>query len=198
MAGRPSKKTDTRLKILEAAQQCVARFGFEKTTLEDIAKEIGLNKATLYYYYANKEEIFLEITGEATRQFLTELHAQINAAPLDSVVRIRLFLLLRATFYLKLADSVKMSAETMSKVEHLFWEQTRDVALEEVKILTDLVEQARSEGKTQVADCERLANQLIAFSEGIKASAKLNHVSLEDRLAFIESELAFMGIWLFR
>ena len=68
-----TKKEQTKEKIRAAAYKCVARYGFEKTTLDDIAKEVGLNKASLYYYYKNKEDIFLEITTEATRRFVDTL-----------------------------------------------------------------------------------------------------------------------------
>ena len=51
--------------ILKAASECFARFGYEKTTLDDIGKMVGLNKASLYYYYKNKEDIFAEVVLQA-------------------------------------------------------------------------------------------------------------------------------------
>jgi AcrR family transcriptional regulator len=48
--------------IINAAESQFIRFGFRKTTMEDIAKAAGIGKATLYYYFKSKEEIFAAMT----------------------------------------------------------------------------------------------------------------------------------------
>lgn len=53
---RPSKsKTDV---ILDAAQQLFAHFGYRRTAMEDIAREAGVAKGTLYLYFDSKEAVF--------------------------------------------------------------------------------------------------------------------------------------------
>lgn len=44
--------------ILNGARDLFERFGFKKTTMEDIARQVGKSKSALYYYYKTKEEIF--------------------------------------------------------------------------------------------------------------------------------------------
>ena len=55
------KSDEKRKKIIQAAGDCFARFGYEKTTMDDIGKKVGLNKASLYYYYKDKESIYTEV-----------------------------------------------------------------------------------------------------------------------------------------
>ena len=53
------KKNDVvRAEILKAAERVFQKWGSTKTTMEDIAREAGKGKSTLYYYYESKEEIF--------------------------------------------------------------------------------------------------------------------------------------------
>jgi len=47
-----------RAEILKAAARVFQKWGSNKTTMEDIAREAGKGKSTLYYYYQSKEEIF--------------------------------------------------------------------------------------------------------------------------------------------
>ena len=47
-----------RYEIVEIAKDIFARFGFKKTTVEEIAKAARKTKSSLYYYFNNKEEIF--------------------------------------------------------------------------------------------------------------------------------------------
>jgi len=53
-----SKDEIVKAEILNAATRAFRKWGFNKTTMEDIAREAGKGKSTLYYYYVSKEEIF--------------------------------------------------------------------------------------------------------------------------------------------
>ena len=44
--------------ILEAARHIFARLGYAATNVEDIAKEAGMAKGTVYLYFKSKEEVF--------------------------------------------------------------------------------------------------------------------------------------------
>jgi AcrR family transcriptional regulator len=53
--------SDTRLKIMEAARFLFAEQSFEGTSVRDIAKEAGVNVASLNYHFSSKEKLFDEI-----------------------------------------------------------------------------------------------------------------------------------------
>ena len=44
--------------IILAARKVFARYGFSKTTMEDISSEVEMGKASLYYYFPTKENLF--------------------------------------------------------------------------------------------------------------------------------------------
>ena len=48
-------------RILEGALKVFNEHGIEKTTMDEIAHESGFGKATLYYYFSSKDEVFVEI-----------------------------------------------------------------------------------------------------------------------------------------
>ncbi len=52
------KDEEVKTAILEAAKKVFQKWGVNKTTMEDIAREAGKGKSTLYYYYKSKDEIF--------------------------------------------------------------------------------------------------------------------------------------------
>jgi AcrR family transcriptional regulator len=54
--------------ILDAAFQCFATYGFRRTTMDDIARAVGLSRPALYLHYRNKEDIFRSL---AQRYFET-------------------------------------------------------------------------------------------------------------------------------
>jgi AcrR family transcriptional regulator len=53
-----SKDDIVREIILQAARRVFRKWGLNKSTMEDIAREAGKGKSTLYYYFVSKDEIF--------------------------------------------------------------------------------------------------------------------------------------------
>jgi AcrR family transcriptional regulator len=47
--------------ILKAAQKRFGMYGLEKTTMSEIAKDVGISKASLYYYFPDKEHLYKEV-----------------------------------------------------------------------------------------------------------------------------------------
>ncbi|MBM4403895.1 MAG: TetR/AcrR family transcriptional regulator [Candidatus Cloacimonetes bacterium] len=56
-----SEKTDKKQRILNSAMELFLRYGYLKTSLEDIAHKAGFGKATIYHYFPNKEVLFLSV-----------------------------------------------------------------------------------------------------------------------------------------
>lgn len=55
--------------VLEGARTVFLRDGFERASVDDIAREAGVSKATLYAYFPDKRLLFMEIAlGECRRQ----------------------------------------------------------------------------------------------------------------------------------
>ncbi len=57
----PEYKEAAKDKIVKAAFETFTKKGYHSTTMDDIAKEIGVSKGALYQYYKNKKELLNEI-----------------------------------------------------------------------------------------------------------------------------------------
>ncbi len=72
MAKQPSfreiRYNEKRDKILQNAAKLFAKNGYENVSMEEIAAKLKLNKATLYYYFKSKDEIFFMIQMQAIEQ----------------------------------------------------------------------------------------------------------------------------------
>lgn len=71
-----------RERILEAAYACVARYGMGKTTVEDVAREARVSRATVYRYFpGGKDELLRETISWEVARFFTRLAAAVDGAP---------------------------------------------------------------------------------------------------------------------
>ncbi|HUF52754.1 MAG TPA: helix-turn-helix domain-containing protein [Dehalococcoidia bacterium] len=70
-----TRDVTTRTRILGAATTLFARYGFKRTTMEDIATESGLSRASLYLQFRNKEDIFRALASDLQEQSLAAAEA---------------------------------------------------------------------------------------------------------------------------
>ena len=54
-------RTDTRQRIQEVARDLFARQGVQRTSLQDIADELGITKPALYYHFSSREDLVRSI-----------------------------------------------------------------------------------------------------------------------------------------
>ncbi len=72
---------ETRQRIVEAAYACVARWGMSKTTVEDVAREAGISRATVYRTFpGGRDELMDAVVAWATLEFFVRLYEQVRDA----------------------------------------------------------------------------------------------------------------------
>jgi AcrR family transcriptional regulator len=64
--------------ILKAAEKVFAKKGFQEATVSDVARKAGLSEATIYEYFASKEELLFSIPEETTRRGKEILEFHLN------------------------------------------------------------------------------------------------------------------------
>jgi AcrR family transcriptional regulator len=79
-ARRPEQKLERRGAILGAARELALRDGVRTVSLADIAARVGIHKSALLRYFETREQIFLELTAEAWREWVAALHAELDPA----------------------------------------------------------------------------------------------------------------------
>ncbi|HEY4191308.1 MAG TPA: TetR family transcriptional regulator [Mesorhizobium sp.] len=89
-------------RILESAERLFRHYGYGKTTVADIARDLGMSPANVYRFFASKEQIHQEICG---RMLAASLHLALanSKRQLPAAERLRLCIL----------DQHQLTKETM-------------------------------------------------------------------------------------
>lgn len=86
---------DTRNKILSVANKLFSRFGFHKTSMDEIAKIARKAKGSLYYHFTSKEELFKEVVSKEIVNLKKQLSVIIERADLSASGKIKVYLIKR-------------------------------------------------------------------------------------------------------
>lgn len=82
---------EVRDQIVDAAREHFSRYGYEKTTVSDLAKAVGFSKAYIYRFFESKQAIGEVICGDCLRTIETEVVAAVAATDMPQEKLRRMF-----------------------------------------------------------------------------------------------------------
>ena len=127
-------EADRQSQLLDIARRQFARQGYAGTSLRDIADEAGITKAALYYYFPNKDALFLQIVQSGLTQLLNEVGSAVEAASAEPPIeRIRIFM--TAT-----ADYIERHRHVWLASSNTFWVALNPEGRKGVLVLRDRFE----------------------------------------------------------
>ncbi len=153
--------------IIQAAKGLIARFGFRKTTMEEIAQAARIAKATLYHYFTSKEDILREIIhreGNILRAKLQQVVAQ-GKTPEE-----KLILYARTRFHALRDLALYYKAMTEEFYSHMpFVErERREFDAFELDTLEQLLREGVERGEFEIPDPRLYAFLLLQAMKGLE------------------------------
>jgi AcrR family transcriptional regulator len=184
-----SKKKE---EILKAASECFSRYGFEKTTLEDIGKLVGLNKASLYYYYKNKETIFAEVIAIEVQNAIKKIQEDLKDIK-GCKNKISVYIKSKINFLKKVMNLHNLSVETMRSIQPIFKNLYNEACDQEVHFISKILKNCIKNNEIINCDTKKVAKTIITITDAIKLKLVQNSESISptsiDYNKFLEEVL---------
>lgn len=98
-----TKKDLNREHILKIAREIFSKYGYKKTTLDDIANAVRKGKSSLYYYFKSKEDLFQAVIMKEVEILAHELEIVINRNT-DPADKLRDYILTKLSAFRNLAN----------------------------------------------------------------------------------------------
>jgi len=84
----------TKAKIIEVAAECFGELGYEGTSMRLIAEKSGISKPAIYYYFPDKEKLFIGIVEYVGNKF-NSISEEIVNSNLPALEKLKKFILIR-------------------------------------------------------------------------------------------------------
>ena len=115
-------KTDVKQSIVSVAQKTFKRFGFRKTTMDEIAYAARKGKSSLYYYFKSKEEVFEAVVEKEAGYLRSEISKNIDECN-SAMEKLRVYIYIRmdgfknwGNFYEALKDEYLSNLDFIEKI----------------------------------------------------------------------------------
>ena len=176
-------KDDAKAKIVEIAREIFTRFGFKKTTMEEIALASRKGKSSIYYYFNSKEEVFKAVVEHEAAEMKEELKEQVLCIE-DPVDRLKAFFAFRLKKLKELSNYyAALRSEYLSHLE--FVEKIRkNFDQEEIKVVKQILEDGVEKEKFVVDDPALSAVAIVTAMKGLEVPLFLSkeRSNMESRI----------------
>ncbi|MCK4429912.1 MAG: helix-turn-helix transcriptional regulator [Candidatus Aminicenantes bacterium] len=187
-------KKSKKITIIKAAQELFARFGFVKTTVDEIARAARMGKATLYHYFRSKEDVFKEVIEKESRILNKKVKDAIDKEETPQK-KLRAFVLTRMMYLNELANIYSALKDEFLN-HYAFIEKAREKDFyQEIKSVKNILNEGIEKNIFVIQDAELTSFAIISALKGLEYPWSIK-VSLPDIETNVDKllEILFRGI----
>ncbi len=186
---------DIKLRLLSEARRIFARYGYNKTTVDDIAKAAGKGKSTFYYYFSSKEEIFKGVIEKEANLFRAKLieSISIDASPIDKVKN---YILTRLLSFKELVNLfTAISSGGMDQISFID-DIRKKYEQEQVNIIKMVLMESINNEKVNVDDIDLVTEAMAVVLKGLEYHLMFNPDEVSKMEPKVDKvlDLIFKGI----
>jgi AcrR family transcriptional regulator len=162
----------TRQRIMRVAASEFARLGFDQANINVIAEQAGIGKGTIYLYFENKRDLFLEMLRFIAQAQLTVIRA---ALAQEGALPQRLERLFRAFAHLaeEESDNFNVYMSALYGVNRAFQAEATKLLRDYVAVIALMLEQSQARGEIRSHTVEATALMVLSLTESYVLSAKV-------------------------
>lgn len=160
-------QNDVKEVIINTAREIFSRFGFKKTTMDEIAKATYKAKSSIYHYFASKEEIFQSVIEKESNTLKEEITKAINQENTPQQ-KLRAYVLTRmrvlnelVNFYQALKDDYFKHYSYIDKLREKHYN-------DEIKIIENILWEGNNEGIFSIDNVELTAHAILIALRGFE------------------------------
>jgi TetR/AcrR family transcriptional regulator, cholesterol catabolism regulator len=167
--GESTPNTESRERVLDAAERLFAKKGYAAVTLRDIAADVGIRHTSLYHHVpGGKEQLFVEVTERHLKRHRDGLTQAIAESQPD--IRLQLYAAAGWLLSQPPMDLVRMVYSDMPAIESSQAERLSEVAYDSMlSPIEAALEQARHRGEIRHLNLGLIAGAILGMVETMYA-----------------------------
>jgi AcrR family transcriptional regulator len=177
------QKDAVRSGIIKVASKIFTRFGYKKTTMEEIAQASRKGKSSIYYYFPSKEDIFRAVVEKEAEELKKDLQKAVSILE-DPIDQLKTYILFRM-HKLKTLTNFYAALKSDSLAHLQFIEQIRkDYDRREIEVVTGILKEGMEKEEFVIDDPELAAVALVTAMKGLEIPLfiRKEHGNIEERL----------------
>ena len=162
------KSEETRTRILKAAEECFARYGYDSTGVAEICNTAAVSKGAMYHHFPSKQAIFVEMFENWMRGFVGEMERIRDSAGSIPEALLRM-VKMSGLIFQTAAGQLPLFIEFLTKASRdpETWKATIAPYKFFRTFFSDLIRRGIEEGSLREVDPERTAQIIVSYGAGL-------------------------------
>lgn len=153
--------------ILDAARKRFAHYGFSKVTMDEIASDVEMGKASLYYYFPTKEDLFRAVILQEQNELKKNIELILEKSVCASD-KLQEFVELRMKFFQILLNLGTLSVHSFLDTKSLFKKLFFDFEKIELSYIQKIIEEGKSKNEFYSNLPEETAQIFLHIIQGLR------------------------------
>ena len=153
--------------ILKAARERFAHFGFSKVTMDEIAKDVDMGKASLYYYFPTKESVFRSVIQQEQNHFI-EVVDQILAKNISVSQKLSEYVEKRLEVFQDLLNLGTLHVHSYFDAKSIYQNLFDDFHNQELMIMKKLFLEGKKKGEFKKSTSKDAPQLLLHVLQGLR------------------------------
>ncbi|GET24982.1 TetR/AcrR family transcriptional regulator [Prolixibacter sp. NT017] len=156
-------------RIIEAAQRRFGIYGLEKTSMREIASDLGISKASLYYYFPDKEHLYIHVVDKEHDEFVKNLRRNMEQSEFPDQM-IRNFVKTRMELFRTFLNLSRFKMSNIREFKSLMNDSWIRSKTKEIQIMSDVLRQGMENGSFSKDNPDELAELFIDILRGLRTT----------------------------
>jgi AcrR family transcriptional regulator len=163
--------------IIEAAQKRFGLFGIEKTSMREIAEDINLSKASLYYYFPDKESLYKAVVEKEQTEFLRRIIERITRIE-EADQLLMEYANARLSYFRTLLNLSRLRLQFYSDLKPVLKDTMHAFREKEEEIVVRIIDKGIADGIFFYEDASRAASMFLDMLRGLRMAVLSDKISL--------------------
>jgi AcrR family transcriptional regulator len=185
--------------IIEASQKRFGLFGVEKTSMREIADDLKLSKASLYYYFPDKESLYKAVVEKEQNEFIAKISERIFNFHEPEQLLLE-YVNARLSYFRTLLNLSRLRLETYSGLKPGFIETINIFREKEKDIIKKIFEKGITSGTFSIDDTDQMASLFLDLLKGLRImlinEKKTLFVEEEEYELLLEKTISFTKVFI--
>ena len=155
--------------ILEAARNRFAHYGFSKVTMEEIASDVEMGKASLYYYFPTKEDLFRSVISQEINELQKNIELILQKRNSASE-KLQNYVEQRMIFFQKLINLGTLSVHSYFDNKSVFKKVFLDFADVELGLIKKIFEEGKQTNEFEINLSDDTAVVFLHVLQGLRCN----------------------------
>jgi len=185
--------------IIEASQRRFGRYGIEKTSMREIADDLKLSKASLYYYFPDKESLYKAVVEKEQDEFIEKISERILSIKEPEQLLLE-YSIKRLSYFRTLLNLSRLRLEAFTGLKPGFRDTIQMFKEKEKEIIKRIFEKGIRTGTFFIEDTDQTAALFLDLLKGIRITLVNEKETLfieqEEYDLLLEKTLAFTNVFI--